>query len=389
MRIIVYQGGAQYNAFNRFAENLHKGFLALGHESEIINLVESAKKHHAPLMSALARKPNAIIAFNGIGAELMAGKTSIYEKFGVCYLELLLDHPAFHTSRIRHSPRNAILGVVEQTHIDYLKKTAHTLPSFFSPHGGIQHPNYESTDRPIDVLFLGTGLNPQKEQDEWKVFPIAYQDILHAAYEEFLKKPQAWDILIDQAARAYDIYMPTHLMAAMIVQLEIVMRADYRLKVLKALDDAGIKVTIMGNGWEYAKFKNHELYPSAEYYDAMALMCKSRVSMNASPQFFTGTHERVFMAMLNGSLAFTSRSTYYDAHFTDGQHYLGYDLPSLHEGIDKLKAILGSPAKLAEIRQQALTVAIREHTWESRAERILDNFSSLAMCCYLHQKQWP
>jgi hypothetical protein len=375
VRILVYKGGSQYNALNRFSEQLAGGLQILNHDVTIVDLLKLKETQGAELNEALKKKPDLVIGFNGIGVDLKtADNKSLYEAGGICYLELLLDHPAFHAGRVMKSPLNAIAGVVDHTHLDYLKETWPGHPVFFAPHGGIQSAEYENDDRPIDILFLGTGMDPEKARKEWLIFPPSYQSILVEAYEEFLAKPQAWDKLIARGAENRHIPLPTHLIAAMIVQLEIVMRAGYRQKILNEFDKAGLKVTIIGNGWEYTRFKHHELRPSAELYDALRLMTRAKVTLNASPQFFTGTHERVFASMLNGAVSITSGSRYYEEHFKDGEHYLSYDLHTLPQTLEKLKGLMAQPSKLMDIRKNALRISMRDHTWKNRARELIEKF---------------
>lgn len=388
MRIVIYKGGAQYNALNRFCEHLGEGFVHWGHEVEFIDLTEF-DKNRQPLIDALARKPNLVVGFNAMGSELRnAEKKSVYELSGSQYLGLLLDHPAFHTGRTARAPAEAIMGVVDPTHIDYLKEACPGRPAFFAPHGGIQGEHHKNSDRPIDILFCGTGLNSENERKQWKDFPVSYQSMLVEAFEEFMKEPQSLDALLLLGAQKRHLYLPRHLLAAMVVQLEIVIRADYRMEILKQLDEAGLKVTIMGNGWEHARFKHHELHPSVEHYEALKLMSQSKISLNASPQFFTGTHERVFNAMLNGAVAVTSGSRYYVEHFKDGEHYLGYDLAEFPRAIERVQQLLASAQKLKEISHEAKVIAARDHTWTARAQEYLDKFKTIAVCQYLYKKQW-
>ncbi len=387
MRVLIYQGGAQYNAMNRFSENLCEGFQELGHEAEILNLLDSSKQKNKPLQSALKRKPHLVIGFNALGAGLHAEENRKIPEFADCaYMALLLDHPAFHLKRVEVMPEDASVGVVDPTHIGYLGQINPRRASFFAPHGGIQSPDFENVDRPIDVLFLGTGMDAARERATWNLLPKMYKLLLEEAFDRFLAKPEAWETLLQDAARARQLYIPPRLLAGMILQLEIVMRAEYRRQILQKLDEAGIAVTIMGNGWEHAKFKHHQLNPSVEFYDALKLMCRAKTVLNASPQFFNGTHERVFAAMLNGAVAVTSASSYYRRHFKEGEHYLSFSLENFDETTEALRSILRTPSARADIRAEALKIALRDHTWKNRAAEIEDRFETLGVLQHVYKQ---
>lgn len=387
MRILMYQGAAQYNALNRFSEGLGEGLQKLGHTIEILSPQE-LQKNHSLLNEALRRQPNLVIGFNGMGADFKATDgRSIYEASGSQYLGLLLDHPAFHQGRLMKAAPHAMAGVVDLSHLEYLKEIWPGHCAFFAPHGGIQCPEHAATERPIDILFLGTGLDPAREKKEWEKFPRTYRHMLQEAYDAFLEKPQAWDKLLLAAASKHRLQLPTHLLGTMIVQLEMIMRAEYRMRVLQAFDKGGLKVTIMGNGWEHAKFRHHELHPSVEFFEGLELMCQAKFALNASPQFFQGSHERVFAAMLNGAIPITTASTYFNEHFIDEEHYLSFELKTLKQAIESLKEIMVSKTRLKEMRQAAKVIALRDHTWEKRAVELMDKVETLALQQIIYYKQ--
>ena len=91
-------------------------------------------------------------------------------------------------------------------------------------------------------------------------------------------------------------------------------RAYTRFTLINELAKSGLNITICGSGWEnFAKeYKNVNYLGSLNIDENLELINKAKILVNATPTLKNGSHERVFTGMLNNSVIFSDKSSYYD-----------------------------------------------------------------------------
>lgn len=102
-----------------------------------------------------------------------------------------------------------------------------------------------------------------------------------------------------------------------------------------------------------------------------ALMRRSRLVINCVRVFNKGSHERLWLAMSNGALCLTDVSSFVAADFAHGREiwtipaHLGELDSILAAALDDLEASQNMVARAQEIY-------LRHHSWEDRAQRLID-----------------
>jgi len=76
--------------------------------------------------------------------------------------------------------------------------------------------------------------------------------------------------------------------------------------------------------------------------------------------------------MLNNCVVFTDKSRYYDRYYKEEESILTYSLNSIDEDISRLKKVLRDDKKLFNISSKAYDITKKNHTWEMRANKIID-----------------
>ncbi|MEI3201212.1 MAG: hypothetical protein V8S21_04415 [Lachnospira eligens] len=61
------------------------------------------------------------------------------------------------------------------------------------------------------------------------------------------------------------------------------------------------------------------------------MISQAKISLNVMPWFKKGAHDRVFNTMLNGGVALTDTSLFYENTFADGENVLFYSLEDLRD----------------------------------------------------------
>ena len=264
----------------------------------------------------------------------------------------------------------------------YLKKYYPEVKNnLFLPLGGTTlYPegNYPCpADRPIPVLF--TGNFTPKEQFEQYINRLGkeYADFYYGILEELLAKPSLPDdfVMEKHLKREFPDAAPEELRTTMsnMIFIDTYIRNHFREKVIQTLVDAKIPVHCVGHGWQLLPCKHPE-YLTYEQ-NQLSLPClrrmtEAKISINVMPWFKDGAHDRVFNAMLNGSVAVTDHSSYLDEALTNHENVIFYDLAHLEELPDKTRHLLNSPEKQKALSDNGYRLAKESHTWLQRAKQL-------------------
>ena len=112
--------------------------------------------------------------------------------------------------------------------------------------------------------------------------------------------------------------------------------------------------------------------PAVEYEESLRLLTQAKIALNVSPQFFSGSHERVFDAALNGAACLTTRSSYLAENFAPDQEMAYYDVVETNSVVEQVRSLLEDDSGRRDMAQAAKITAERKHTWAVRAEAVLD-----------------
>lgn len=149
----------------------------------------------------------------------------------------------------------------------------------------------------------------------------------------------------------------------------------YRERIVKVLLDAGLKVDVFGTAWRrapYADNPNLIIHGDVGFEEGLDVMAESRISLNVMTWHKGGMTERVANSMLNGSVCVTDETTYINRNFTDGENIVTFELDNIEALPGRLKEMLRGNKKLLDnIAANAFQKAIKEHTWDVRAQRFL------------------
>ena len=369
-RVIVYKGTFAYDAVNIFIEELGEGFTALGYEVDFVDIADEARSK-AQLQEALSRPFVCILSFGAIGVGTIS--TAEYDQLPAPFVAILVDHPSVHLPRF--AMKNIIFTCYDRSHTEFLKRYFKGRKRVeFLPHGGSfgYGDANGSGNRPINVLFPGTyadadeaytQLRTDCTHDIFDIMDLVVERLLIADGEpiENVLSTVLTAEGKDDEWRRLCIFLPT---------VDWFVKAYKRMKVLKRLDDAGVAVNILGNGWPHDVFKYHKMMPALKYRQVLSLMRRSKIVLNMGfvPD---GSHERVFSAMLNGALAASDNNVYLNELFLDGKEILLFRSTEIDQLPGRIADVLDDEAKLSECSIRASELA-QAHTWSARAASILD-----------------
>jgi hypothetical protein len=151
------------------------------------------------------------------------------------------------------------------------------------------------------------------------------------------------------------------------------MRHVFRHAAVAALADSGVRMCVVGKGWDGISFgANVELIPETDYEGIFRLASQAKICVDAST-YFNGVNDRVFSYAVNGAVCFTNASGYLRGAFEGNPGICFYSLRERSELGGQIKSLLSRPRALREAGQSAKEAVLTDHTWRNRVSHILSS----------------
>ena len=142
--------------------------------------------------------------------------------------------------------------------------------------------------------------------------------------------------------------------------------------------ESGASLVIYGRGWEtcdWIKRDNVDYRGLVSPEKVLEEIADSKILLNSMPWFKDGSHERIFNAMLMGSVLATETNSYISETLPE-QLYISFSLSNLDKlGNDIIEA-LKDEDKLQSIADSAYGFASKGQTWADRAKEICHDLLS-------------
>ena len=423
LRIVIHENVLDIMDYT--AEQFHKAFTQLGHEVFIFHH-NDFKNSSKEFMEFLKGGIDFTLIFNNAGLMLKDDLgNSLWDRFSIPCVNFLFDHPFYYEKYLKDAPKSAIFTCIDIEHVNYIKRFYPNIKKcFYMPLAGelltplseglsdsqkqrILHEELNWNNRPIDVLYVGS----LKQNFAMKMCPVAQKafDFLLAnpiytseyALELSLKK--AISLIYDQTnitekldkinvaelsfpsdiclqpndSIMESLKLPEHFIRSFIEDycyIDMNINYFFRKKLIVDLVQAGIDVTVYGNGWHLDELKNNPHFHYKGLVSQRDCLCEIRNSkfvLNNMTWFKNGTHDRVHNAMLYHAICITDDTLYLKEHFEDGRDLIFYSLDTIHELPGKIKELLCNPEKAMEIAENGFQKAVLTDTWNNRALELL------------------
>ena len=302
---------------------------------------------------------------------------SLWDTWNIPCYNIIVDHPMYYFETLDHAPEHGIVVCADKYHTDYIKRFYPSVKkTVFLPTAGECLKPYEElmpfASRPIDVLFIGS----------YKYhYDVIYDEFDKKLEQELLSHPsKTFEETLEDCLHADNISLSDAELKEFIQNhrfVDVNTNALFRARIMELLVNAGIPVTVYGNGWESLDIFHHPFFIykgliSPE--DGISLMENSKIVLNHMAWFKAGASERIFEAMLQGAVSLTDESVYLTEHFQDRESIKFYQLESLETLPEIVHTLLSDTTLSEQIRKNAYQKASIEHTWKNRIQILLEDF---------------
>ena len=387
MRVILIKGGSAYDALGLFIDELAAAFAAAGHEPIILDASAGRGADFYPSLERYAAEGpiGLVFTFNIFGDVRDDAGRFIGDIVQAPHVVQFVDYPPSHLDRLEAMSPNAALLCVDESHVKTLLATygperfAHV---GFSPHAAAgatvslgADPASFAPARTIPILFPGTFQAP--DEVRWAQMPETVQRLYEAAVEialaaEWTPALAAFDQAmvdfgLDPTDKAVADFRKTT------TYIHEYVRAHRRLQVMNAARTLGIRLHLVGNGYEgrLADDPNLTWGGAVGFAAGLNLMAHSRVVLNVNANFGAGSHERPLSAMNAGAAAASDHSGFYAANFRAGEEIALYRWRDLEAGLAAIAALADDPDAAFVMAQAGQRRVLAEHRWTNRVATII------------------
>ncbi len=394
MRIVLFY--TEVESFNFFSNVLSQELQKRGHEIFILDLLNppAENPHSYVRFSQFASaKVDVAVSFDGLGIkdDLLIG---IWNAYQTVVVDIFMDPPLrFHTAMEKH-PQNYLMFCCDWDHVEYVKKYfGQSVPCVgFMPHVGVMPdqniPVIPYAQKKYDVLFSGTYYSPENrlsQVEEMVEKGTAVYDFYQILFECLVEDSR---LTIEQGAfrtiERMGLPVDQDMLKSLMRCAEPVdwaIRMYQRGRVVDVLAESGVELYLLGRGWENhcsAKYPNvHRIDDRIPYADTLAYMADARLNLNVFPWFKSGTHDRIFNALLQHSLPLTDSSRWVDENFTNGEDIALYDLEYLEKLPEIVGELLRDTERAERMIQKGYEKTAKNLTWSNCADWILTAIEQL------------
>lgn len=287
------------------------------------------------------------------------------------HITWFVDHPRYLLPRMLDYPQmdKVYIGCVDRRHVNFVRKYYGINNAFFAPHFGWKASNeIPYTDRTYEVFFPAS--NVRWEEDvrnrylglEGPLKVITEKTIEFLLHNTEYSLEEAMEYVLRSYGETEVLELSRECIEAAGEYIDFYVRIYVRNKVIRALLNAGITVTVCGRNWkEFPENEQEKKYlqilsEEMPYGEVVETMANSKMVLNVMPWFKDGCHERIAMACLNGAVCVTDKSQYIQENWSKDEMLL-YDWRNTDALVEEIQALLDNPKEAVRIAKKGRHVA--------------------------------
>lgn len=384
-RIIMFAGGVE--TLEYFSRQMAKQFENMGYLVffyDLKNEEHSARK----LRKFIKTGETVMVTFNFQGLEKEAGVYKegtgyLWDGYRIPCYNIAADHPYFYDDRLRDLPQDYHHISIDRFQEQYFREF---YPEYrdegFLPLAGTMLDANGEPEKQYDVILTGnyTKLSFFQPYIHWinDEYAAFYQGII----DDLLADPKQ---TVEQAAIRHceremgkvpygELRGAFHKM----IFIDLYVRNYWRGKVVRTLVDAGIRVDVVGKGWEELEDVAHPehliVHPQTDSLTCLQMIGRAKVSVNVMPWFKDGAHDRVFNSILNGAVCVSDTSRYLCEELAEGEGVCYFSLEQLSQLPQIVGEVLQDEMRRREILAAGQEKVLDKHTWAKRAGTVAEWF---------------
>lgn len=376
MKWLLISGQSKNKVLTFFAESLHvylkeKMDIDLFEASGAVDFIEFKQM-------VFDKGYVGILTFNGMGLEFKIANeqgniVSLFSLFDIPVVCWMVDHPVFHFDRLSAVVDKKYFIFTSQSHVDFAKSyglihnnhnSKVDLVASNATHDFIPH-----SLRAYDVVISATWVGHPALF--WQNYDLPLKKVLDEAIEEITASAVCDGMsVLQKVLKHHDLWPKEERdMVAVIALLHQYAKQFERIKIIDALVESGLKIQIVGNGWEqlYQHKSNVSFLSEVDYEKVKDVYAQSRLVVNLNAEH--GACERVFDAMSVGAIVYSEFSYQLQQYFPNTEGVYFYSKTSPQTQLAKIKQLIES-GETERLGRSLMLLLQEKHQWINRAESL-------------------
>lgn len=363
---------SQYDVLHHFTKKIYEAFLRKGFTCRLITPSESLETQD--------NLPDFTFGINGVPfteeRKMLCDVTNIPH---ICYL---ID-PPFRFYELLSS-NNIIFACDDAYNTRFLELKGKK--AFFMPHGvDLLLSKDREEEKIYDIIFMGTFIDYENIRKTWHAqFPKILAQTLDDAAIITLEDGKT--SLIEAFSMAYrdrlgldknwlsvdsEFMLPLNM-------LEMYIKGKERCELISSLSHLPVHLfgsnDSNGKGWKDAlglKCSLIQYHDAVNFENAINIMKKSKIVLNASSKNKEGGHERIFYGMGCGAVVVTNENLFMKKNYTDKENILLYDTRNYLNFNEEIPKIIKDEEYQKAIALKGKKEAFEHHSWDERIDVFL------------------
>lgn len=326
-----------------------------------------------------------VLCYNCCGINFTDGDNqNVWEINEIPVYTFLLDHPRNYYDNLEYPINNLHVICLDENHVDFIHEYFPKVSEvIFLPDSGVNVCDdiKRFSDRSIDVLYCGNCQIKYDTVSQVEGFPdgglALYKKAINYIYNDpTLSAEEAVEKYLDEAGikSGKDGLYKLFIIDKVSRQIEDIVRRHYKLLIMHALDDAGIKVDIYGDGWEDDEkpfSENIRIHDRVSPRECHKLIGDAKIDLSIMPWFKRGSSEKPFAGMMNGAVCVSDSSTYLEKNYIDGTDIMLFSLDHVEKAVNDIKWLLSDPDQADIIAKNGYFHALDSDGTDARIRQII------------------
>ncbi len=380
-KILVVKGQSAYNVLRLAADKICRGFENCGYQVDVIDILAEQGPEKWMAVGEKIEEYEFYFSIQALFWNLEQQELPWLQDMR--RVGWIVDDPVYHAARLLLSTgKKANILISRDSHAEQVRREYSKFDRVATLYNGgfvgEQKIDYRSKD--IDVFFPGTYMSIRKAEEEIQNMDNGFREIANQVKNRIVGRnlASAWQTELGRYLSEINFAISDtefETLERVMGPLDNYQRACMRVSIIEALLQSGIRVTVVGEGWDGYEGKGRENLTilsdkGMDITEVIALMGRSKIVLN-NTNILDGMHERIITAMLANAVSVTNEYEIMNNFFESGKELVTFPLNQIEKLPQIVADLLANPDKAERIAQAGYEAALRAHTWEHRGEQII------------------